>query len=586
MKGRYLIFVLLFSLGGALAWFSMQASARAGILSGTAPADGTENVPPGATIQTLLTGMDEPADMAFDPNGRLFYTERVNGAVRLFANGVLQASPVVTFEVDSDFERGLLGIAVDPNFNSNHFLYAYYTCAVGPDCPSQENRVVRFVESNGLGSNPTTIFSSPQSSGQHNGGNLSFGPDGKLYISVGDGGFAVNSQDVTVPNGKLHRINSDGSIPPDNPVFTQTGALPSLYAMGLRNSFDFDFDPLFPGRIFASENGPGCDDELNRIEGAYNYGWRDNYPCDDANPDSQYNTLPPLWYIPENSCCKAPTGLVFYRGWQVPQWTNGLFMATYNTREMYHFYLDPTHTHVTQANIVQGTQATLALENGPDGALWYIEAGAYNPGILHRIVGPGTQPSPTATATQEATTPTATGTPIVTPSATPTITLTPDPATSLVGHVSWEGRPAQPDARQQWPITLTLKSVTTEVNYPAQTTNASGYFTVSIASLAPGTYNWRAKGPRYLAIGGGLVLGAAGTTVEMGTLRAGDSDEDDVVSAFDFNILARTYGKTIGDPGYDPRADYNGDEVVDAVDFNLLKRNFGTAGYDPLRPSR
>src|SRR5207249_3581037 len=101
------------------------------------------------------------------------------------------------------------------------------------------------------------IFRSPWKHGLHLGGNIHFGPDEKLYISLGDGFNEANSQDVTVKNGKIHRINPDGSIPPDNPVFTQTGALPSLFAMGLRNSFDFTFDSV-SANIFASENGPDC----------------------------------------------------------------------------------------------------------------------------------------------------------------------------------------------------------------------------------------------------------------------------------------------------------------------------------------
>jgi glucose/arabinose dehydrogenase len=131
---------------------------------------------------------------------------------------------------------------------------------------------------------------------------------------VGDSANAARSQDVTSKNGKLHRINPDGTMPGDNPRFDQQGALPSLYAMGLRNSFDFTFDPVTPRspqgfyRIFASENGPGCDDEMNRIEAGFNYGWRANYPCDNDSPDQRFNSIPPLWYLPSGACCPAPTG--------------------------------------------------------------------------------------------------------------------------------------------------------------------------------------------------------------------------------------------------------------------------------------
>ncbi len=383
-----------------------------------APADGTESLPPGASIETVLPNMNLPIAMAFDPSGRLFYTEKT-GAVRLFTNGTLQTDPVITFNADSGGERGLLGIAIDPNFNSNHYIYVYYTCAVGPGCASTENRVVHFTENNGVGSNPVTIFASPQTAPNHNGGNIHFGPDGKLYISIGDNANAANSQDVTVKNGKMHRINPDGTIPPDNPVFTQTGALPSLYVMGLRNTFDFVFDPPTPGRIFASENGPSCDDEMNRIEAGYNYGWRASYPCDDGNPSPVYNTIPPLWHLPSAQCCEAPTGITVYSGSQIPQWQNGLFMVTYNTGKLRHFYLDPSRTFVTATNVVLGVAPNMDIETGPDGALWYMEGGGYSPGTLKRIVGSG----PTSTPAPPTNTPLPTHTP--TPTNTPLPTQTP-----------------------------------------------------------------------------------------------------------------------------------------------------------------
>src|SRR4051812_8904901 len=175
---------------------SSPASALAPVRASAIPVDGTEPLPPGASIETLLPGMDKPTAMAFDPAGRLFYTEKVSGRVRLFRGGSLQSSPVITFSVDSSVERGLLGIAIDPGFASNHYIYVYYTCAVGAGCPTTENRVARFTENNGVGSNPTTIFASPQTAGNHNGGNIHFGPDGKLYISIGDNADAANSQNV------------------------------------------------------------------------------------------------------------------------------------------------------------------------------------------------------------------------------------------------------------------------------------------------------------------------------------------------------------------------------------------------------
>ncbi|HYP20622.1 MAG TPA: PQQ-dependent sugar dehydrogenase [Chloroflexia bacterium] len=362
--------------------------------------DGTEGLPPGVRVETVLSDMDRPIAMAFDPAGRLFYTEKVTGNVRLFAGGKLQPNPVIHFDVSTNSERGLLGIAIDPNFNQNRFIYIYHT-APGSNT---ENRVVRFVERDGVGSNPTVIFASPQTAGNHDGGNLHFGPDGMLYVSVGDNANADNAQDLTTKNGKIHRLNPDGSIPADNPSWNVPGAVGSIYAYGLRNSFDFTFDPVVRGRIFASENGPGCDDEMNRIERGFNYGWRANYPCDDANPPDDVNTIPPLWYQARSACCEAPTGIEVYDGWQIPEWRNHLFMAAYQGGKLRHFYLNEDRTDVTRTNIVQGVDVNMDIETGPDGALYFMEGGGYSPGTLKRFVGPGQPPT--------------TNTPVVTPAPT------------------------------------------------------------------------------------------------------------------------------------------------------------------------
>jgi glucose/arabinose dehydrogenase len=344
--------------------------------------------------------------MAFDPSGRLFYTEKT-GAVRLFTNGQLQPEPVISFSVSAIVERGLLGITIDPAFSTNRYIYVYYTSTESGGCSgfAVENRVVRFTENNGAGAGPTTIFTACQTAGNHVGGNIHFGPDGKLYVSVGDNADPGNSQDLTSRNGKLHRLNPDGSPPTDNPVFTQTGALPTLYAIGLRNSFDFTFDPVVRGRIFASENGPGCDDETNRIEAGYNYGWRSGYPCDSFDPDPRFNTIAPLWYLPSSICCIAPTGIEVYRGSQIPQWQNHLFMANYSGGALYHFTLNAERTLASSITRVGDVQANMDILTGPDGAFYYMEGGGYQSGTLKRIVGQAQPPPPTASPTVRPATP-------------------------------------------------------------------------------------------------------------------------------------------------------------------------------------
>ncbi len=358
-----------------------------------------EALPTGATVETVLANLSPAVALAFDPSGRLFFTEK-SGAVRLVAGGVLQSAPVMRFAVDTCSERGLLGLALDPQFAVNHLVYVYYSGA--SECGATSNRVVRFTETDGVGHDPQTIFESRQTAGNHNGGSIHFGPDGKLYVTVGDNANAANAQDLTVTNGKLHRINPDGSIPTDNPHFG-AGALPSLFAVGLRNSFDFTFDSR-SSAIFASENGPNCDDETNRIVGGYNYGWRADYPCDDAAPDPHYNTIAPLWYAPQGACCVAPTGIEVYRGTRVPAWTDSLFQCNYNNGALFHFRLNADRTAIIGAATVDGVKCNLSIVNGPDGALYYLEGGGYQAATLKRITGAAAA-APSATPVGSAATP-------------------------------------------------------------------------------------------------------------------------------------------------------------------------------------
>jgi glucose/arabinose dehydrogenase/plastocyanin len=428
--------------GSVSASASANTQATGSVAIPTIPS-GTESLPPGATLETFTPNMGNSIAMVFDPvdPSRIFYTVK-QGTVRLIINGVLQPNPVISFSANSSGERGLLGIAMDPQFGiSNRLIYVYYTSNDQGQCGGGfiENKVVRFEENNGVGSNPQEIFDSCQSAGNHVGGNIHFGPDGKLYISVGDNANAANSQIVSVEQGKTHRINPDGSIPADNPVFTGTNPLPSLYAIGLRNSFDFTFDTVdntAPYRIFMSENGPGCDDEMNRIEAGFNYGWRSGYPCDDASgPDPTWNTIPPLWYLPSGACCEAPTGIEVYSGSNIPQWQNHLFMCSYNNSAFRHFYLTGDRLTATNANRVNGIACNTDIETGPDGNLYYIQGGGYSNGTLMRITGPGGGSTPTATvpvptSTRTNTVPVPTNT--LVPSATRTNTIPVPPTSTLV----------------------------------------------------------------------------------------------------------------------------------------------------------
>jgi len=358
-----------------------------------------EPLPPGVVIETVVPYVNQLVAMDFTPDGRLLYTERLSvyengtyvGYVRVVQNGQLMPNPVYAFPILQEGERGLLGIAVDPNFVSNHYLWVYFTKqTTSTDCGGTiKNRVVRFVlnNDNTVTTDPVTMGCFPVNQYEtiHNGGNLHFGPDGKLYITVGNNDATNDgvdpSQNLNSPLGKLHRFNAGAalSVPNDNPF---PGS--SIYAYGLRNSFDFDFDPI-TGHVFATENGDACDDEINRLLPGADYGWRPNYPCDDeapGGPNPAYNTIPPLIYW---SPTIAPTGLTFYTGDLIPEWKNDLFMCAFkdSSTAIHHFKLNAARTAIVSHTILSDTinhqpiQCRTDLLTGPDGALYYSEGGGY-----------------------------------------------------------------------------------------------------------------------------------------------------------------------------------------------------------------
>src|SRR3954451_6628471 len=158
-----------------------------------------------------------PTAMAFAPDGRLFVCLQ-GGQLRVIKNGALQAAPFVSLSVNSSGERGLLGIAFDPNFSSNQFVYLYYTTSTSPI----HNRVSRFTASGDVAVNGSELalidLDNLSTATNHNGGAIHFGPDGKLYVAVGENANGANAQSISTRHGKILRINADGTIPADNPT--------------------------------------------------------------------------------------------------------------------------------------------------------------------------------------------------------------------------------------------------------------------------------------------------------------------------------------------------------------------------------
>jgi glucose/arabinose dehydrogenase len=218
-------------------------------------------------VGTTLTAM------AFAPDGRLFVTVQ-SGALRVLKNGVLLAEPFVTVPTIADGERGLLGIALDPEFASTGWVYLYYTSSATGEA---RNRIVRYTANGDVAAEGSGVLLVELPGlgdvAKHNGGAMHFGPDGKLYVAVGDATTPTNAQLLNNPFGKILRFNRNGSIPTDNPFYAQTtGVNRAIWARGLRNPFTMSIDGS-TGRLHINDVGQMTWEEINLGRPGANYGW-------------------------------------------------------------------------------------------------------------------------------------------------------------------------------------------------------------------------------------------------------------------------------------------------------------------------
>jgi glucose/arabinose dehydrogenase len=216
----------------------------------------------GFRVETVAR-LEFPVGMEFTPSGdRLFLNERA-GRIRLVENGRLLPEPFATIQTATSGEQGLLGLALDPRFeNGEPFVYVFHTAADG-----SENRVVRLRADGRTAGTRQTVLGGLPASGIHNGGAITFGRDGKLYVTNGDAADQDRPQNPRRLGGKVYRVNPDGSIPDDNPFEGEP-----TWSYGHRNPFGITVDPA-TGNVWESENGPSGHDEVNLIQRGRNYGW-------------------------------------------------------------------------------------------------------------------------------------------------------------------------------------------------------------------------------------------------------------------------------------------------------------------------
>jgi len=307
-------------------------------------------------VVTVAENLEIPWEIAFAPDGRIFFTERV-GNLRVIENGQLNPEPVAILDVGT-VEGGLLGLALDPNFEQNHFLYLYYTYF---EFPFTYNKVVRFTEKDNFLLDEFILVDKIPGAAIHDGGRLKFGPDEKLYITTGDAGNSNAAQDLNSLSGKILRINPDGTIPSDNPF-----ADSMIFSYGHRNPQGLDWDPV-TGKLVVTEHGSSAHDEINVVESGKNYGWP---KIIGGEHDPEF--VDPIIHTGEDTW--APSGATFYDSKNIPEWTNKYFVATLRGGHLRMLDLNLEENQVISSEaLFSNTYGRLRDASiGPDGNLYLL----------------------------------------------------------------------------------------------------------------------------------------------------------------------------------------------------------------------
>jgi glucose/arabinose dehydrogenase len=531
-------------------------------------------VPAGFIDQPWGGTFSAGTQMEFAPDGRLFVMSQT-GQVRIITpEGQLLPTLALgntgnVLTVDSFFERGLLGIAFDPSFNAaapgTDYVYLYYTVPASAGGPN--NRISRFevVGDQIIRSTEATILNlNPLSAGNHNGGGLHFGPDGKLYLGVGENAVGSNAQNLNNLLGKILRVNPDPAnpIPTDNPtsfgglVGSPTGNNRAIWAVGLRNPFTTVWNG---NRYIINDVGNVTWEEINNGVAGSNYGWSG------GSTDGFQSPLPPGFTNPVYAY-QHGGGVQFGNtivGGVLMNSTINPFPAPYNGKYFFGDYINDWIGYIdfnsppavnSHTNFATGATDVVHMTIGPDGAIYWLGGGATGNGV-HRIL-----PTPAA--------------PLVntTNFVFDGITL-PNPPHLLKFAFNTNVRPSLS------PADLTITNTTTNTTVPTANIAMSYDYATNTATFTfPGYTNGILPDGRYTAtLNGAGVTNALNQALPSNSVvnfhvLAGDADHDGDVDLMDFNVLSSNFGQS---PRIFSQGDFTYNGSVDLLDFNVLAQNFG-----------
>lgn len=347
-------------------------------------------------IEILAEGLDRPWGIAFIDSNRALITEQ-SGQIRILENDVLRREPVTGLgAVRGSGQGGFMDIVLDPNFEENGWVYISMTHSLGNEETDERKqarlapmmtKVIRGKISENQWTDEQPLYEAPHetyiSGGSHFGGRMIIDNDGYLFFSIGDRDSLNHAQDLSRPNGKIHRIHTDGTIPLGNPFYGQENALASIYSYGNRNPQGLAIHPK-SGELWSTEHGPMGGDELNLIRSGVNYGWPVishgiNYNGELITELTHQEGMeqPIFFWRPSIATC----GLDFYRGDLFPKWQNRLLVGSLKQEELQLLIIED-HRVIYNEIILKNSGRIRQVKSGPEGAIYVL---LNRPGALLRL---------------------------------------------------------------------------------------------------------------------------------------------------------------------------------------------------------